>query len=400
MSLFQKQHGMNIVGQGGKIILFTLPSLLAAILVHTHFPRISALPASIAFLRPVGYLWLSLGLILWGAAIIQLLAGFAKGRLVTTGAYGVVRNPIYSSVAFFVLPAVALMTRTWVYLVASVFLYAGVKIFIGKEEKQLATVFGKEYADYQARVDRMVPLRSPRGTGDQGLSGLRKHWLACGLWSSLLYVATDLMAASWYAGYSLTDQNYSELLAAGAPTRSPMIAVSIAYNLLVAAFAAGVWTTARPKRTARITGAIMAGYAALSLVTPLFFQMDMRGAAATSRGSLHGPMTAVMSLFILLSMGFGAFLLEKRFRFYSFATIAIVVIFGVLTGLQAPRLGAGQTTPWMGLTERVNIYATMLWFAVLSVGLLGAKKGQGSIAEKAAWREEQESGRSGNRSRI
>ena len=207
----------------------------------------------------------------------------------------------------------------------------------------------------------------------------RRALLLCGILSSLLYVATDLMASRRYEGYSAVNQNYSELLATGAPTRSPMIPVSIVYNLLVATFAAGVWTSARPKRTARLTGAVMVGYAALSLVTPLFFQMDMRGAEATSRGSLHGPMTAVMSLFILLSMGFGAFLLGRRFRFYSFATIVIVVIFGILTGLQAPRLVTGQSTPWMGFTERINIYATMMWFAALAIGLLQTVKGQGSV---------------------
>jgi protein-S-isoprenylcysteine O-methyltransferase Ste14 len=56
-------------------------------------------------------------------------------------------------VTFFILPAVALMTLTWVYLVASVFLYVGVVIFIGNEEKQLTKAFGKEYEDYMARVD-------------------------------------------------------------------------------------------------------------------------------------------------------------------------------------------------------------------------------------------------------
>ena len=30
-NIFRKQNGMNIVGQGGKIILFMLPSLIAAI---------------------------------------------------------------------------------------------------------------------------------------------------------------------------------------------------------------------------------------------------------------------------------------------------------------------------------------------------------------------------------
>jgi protein-S-isoprenylcysteine O-methyltransferase Ste14 len=161
INIFKTQHGMNIVGQGGKIILFTLPSLIAAILVHAYFPQIAALPESISFIQPVGYLLLPLGLILWGTAVIQLLTGFSKGKLVTTGAYGVVRNPIYSSVTFFILPAVALMTLTWVYFVPSVFLYAGVMIFIGEEEQQLTEAFGKEYEDYVARVDRLVPFKKP-----------------------------------------------------------------------------------------------------------------------------------------------------------------------------------------------------------------------------------------------
>ena len=200
--------------------------------------------------------------------------------------------------------------------------------------------------------------------------------LLCGILSSLLYVATDVLASWLYPGYSSTDQNYSELLATGAPTRLFMLVVSIAYNLLVAAFAVGVWTSASPIRTARITGVMMMTYASFSMITPMFFQMDMRGAEVTYRGSLHGPMTAVMSLFILLSMGFGAFLVGRRFRLYSFATIVLVLLFGVLTGLQVPQLEAGQSTPWMGLTERINIYATMLWFGVLTIALLRNQAGR------------------------
>jgi len=161
INILKKQNGMNIIGQGGKIILFTLPSLVAAILIHTYLPQIAALPERFSFIKPVGYLLLLPGLILWGAAVIQLMTGFSRGKLVTTGAYGVVRNPIYSSVTFFILPAVALMTLTWVYLVASVFLYVGVMIFIGEEEKQLTKAFGKEYEDYLARVDPLVPFKKP-----------------------------------------------------------------------------------------------------------------------------------------------------------------------------------------------------------------------------------------------
>ena len=161
INISQKQNGMNIVGQGGKIILFMLPSLLAASWVYRYLPHIVALPAGISFIKAVGYLLLVPGLILWGTAVIQLMMGFSKGKLVTTGAYGVVRNPSYSNVTFFILPAIALMTLTWVYFVVSIFLYAGVTIFIGKEEKQLTKAFGKEYEDYMTSVDRLVPFRKP-----------------------------------------------------------------------------------------------------------------------------------------------------------------------------------------------------------------------------------------------
>jgi hypothetical protein len=208
-----------------------------------------------------------------------------------------------------------------------------------------------------------------RSIESSGKVMMRKTLLICGLLSSIIYMGTDLFASLLYHGYSILDQNYSELLATGAPTRPFMIIVSIAYNLLVAIFALGVWKSAGPKRTAHITGALMIVYAFLSLVTPLFFQMDMRGAEVTPRGSLHPLMTAVMSIFILLSIGFGAFLSGKCFHLYSFSTIIIMLLFGAITASQVPHLAAGQPTPWMGLTERINIYFTMIWFLVLSISL-------------------------------
>jgi protein-S-isoprenylcysteine O-methyltransferase Ste14 len=45
--------------------------------------------------------------------------------------------------------------------VVSAFLYAGVMLFIVKEEQQLTRAFGREYTDYLARVDRLVPFKKP-----------------------------------------------------------------------------------------------------------------------------------------------------------------------------------------------------------------------------------------------
>jgi protein-S-isoprenylcysteine O-methyltransferase Ste14 len=161
LNIFKKQYGMGVVGQGGKIILFTLPALIAAIMADTYAHSIAALPESVSFLHTVGYVWLAPGLVYWATAVIQLLVGFSKGKLVTTGAYGIARNPIYSSVTFFILPAASLITLTWVYLVVAAFLFTGVMIFIGVEERQLTSAFGKAYVEYMGKVDRLVPFKKP-----------------------------------------------------------------------------------------------------------------------------------------------------------------------------------------------------------------------------------------------
>ena len=80
-----------------------------------------------------------------------------------------------------------------------------------------------------------------------------------------------------------------------------------------------------------------------------------------------------MSLFFVLAVGFGSTLLGKRFRYYSYGILTLIV-FGVLTSLQVGQMEANQPTPWMGVEERINIYATMIWVAVLAIGLLRAQK--------------------------
>jgi len=208
---------------------------------------------------------------------------------------------------------------------------------------------------------------------------VRKILLGCGIVSSVWYVVTDVIGTLRYPGYSYADQTFSELTAEGAPTRPLMVALNgIPYTLLVTALAGGIWESAGPKRAARITGAMLLGYAAFGFVTGVFFPMKTREALAAGEGTLRNAMhpvgTVVMSLFTVLAMGFGATLLGRRFRWYSIGTIVTLVVFGVLTSLQAGRITANEPTPWAGIEERIDIYATMLWVAVLAIGLLRAQK--------------------------
>src|SRR5919107_1385015 len=208
---------------------------------------------------------------------------------------------------------------------------------------------------------------------------LRKVLLACGIVSSVWYVVTDILGTLRYPGYNYTDQEFSELTAQGSPVRPLMIALNeIPYTLLVLDFAAGVRESAGRTRTGRITAAMLIGYALTGMVTGVIFPMNTREALApgegTLRNAMHPPGTIVMSLFIVLAMVFGSTLLGKRFRYYSYGTILALIVFGVLASLQVGEMETNQPTPWMGLEERINIYATMLWVAVLAIGLLRAQK--------------------------
>jgi hypothetical protein len=213
--------------------------------------------------------------------------------------------------------------------------------------------------------------------------GVQRALLGCGIVSSALYVASDIIGTVRYPGYSWLDQEFSELTAQGAPTRYLMIAlVEYPYNLLVLAFAAGLWLSAGEKRrAARIAAIMLVGYAAFGFVagtiTPMATREAMEAGADTLRNSFHGPLTLVSDLFLAGAMAFAGQLLGKRFRYYSYATIATLIAFGALAGTQIPQLQTNEPTPWMGLEERVNIYASMIWLVLLATGLL---RGHGTEA--------------------
>ena len=205
---------------------------------------------------------------------------------------------------------------------------------------------------------------------------VRKVLLVCGILAPLLYVASDILATMLYEGYSYTDQTISELFAIGAPTRPFILVLAPAYALLVYAFGVGVWRSAGEKLALRVVAAGLIGKEVLGLVVTLFFPMHMRGIEGTLTDTMHGILTLVGNLFFLLAIGFGATVFSKRFRLYSIATMLLIVVGGVLAGLYIPQMAADLPTPWMGLWERMDAYAYVLWMAVLAITLLRAQVGQ------------------------
>ena len=95
---------------------------------------------------------------------------------------------------------------------------------------------------------------------------LRRALALCGILSSLLYLATDIVGGLHYEGYSFTSQAVSELMAIGAPSEHVVDPLFTLYNVLVIAFGVGVlWEGVNRSRALRVTGVLLLGYGAALL---------------------------------------------------------------------------------------------------------------------------------------
>jgi hypothetical protein len=205
---------------------------------------------------------------------------------------------------------------------------------------------------------------------------VRKGLFICGILSSLLYVAMNVFVPMLWEDYSSASQTISELSAIDAPTRPLWVLFGILYTLLVAAFGWGIWTSARRYHPLRFVGGLLVAYGVIGLVWP-FAPMHLRGTEFTLTDTVHIIFTMVTVLLTSLAIGFGAAAFGKWFRLYSVATLVFLISFGVLTGIDAPRIAPDLPTPWLGVWERINVGFFLLWIVVLAMTLLRAR---GSIS--------------------
>lgn len=206
---------------------------------------------------------------------------------------------------------------------------------------------------------------------------LQKTFLACGILSSLLYIAINIIVPLQYPGYSLASNVPSELSAIGAPTQMLWSVLAAPYTFLMLAFAWGVWKSAGTNSKLRIAGVMMLAYGALGFLWP-FAPMNQREVLAAGRGTLsdtmHIALGAATQIFYLGALGFAAAALGRAFRIYSIVTVIALLFFGVLTFMEAPNLSKNMPTPHIGVWERINIGVFLLWVIVLAIILLKKEK--------------------------
>jgi hypothetical protein len=196
----------------------------------------------------------------------------------------------------------------------------------------------------------------------------------CSVAYSLSFVTlSDLLAGLLYGGYDPLDQTISELSARGASTRPLLAALGLIWSGLLIAFGIGVLRAANGHRPLSVTGGLLIAHGVVSvqwLWFPMTARDDIVSGSTRWNDAGHLALIAWSGLFALAEIGCGAAAFKWRFRVYSVVTVVTALVFGVLTSTQAANLVDGESTPLMGVYERVSVGAWLLWIAVLSVILV------------------------------
>ena len=214
----------------------------------------------------------------------------------------------------------------------------------------------------QIQQERIGPTTKPAYRGVA-----RKALLLCGVLAPALYVAMLVVVPMGWEDYSSASQTVSELSAIDAPTRPLWVVLGVGYALLTTAFALGVLASAGRSRALRAAGGVLVAQSLVSLFWP---PMHLRGTEPTLTDTMHIAFAMAWLLLMLVAIGFGAAALGRRFRLYSGATVAVFVVFGALTMPDGARIAANLPTPWVGVWERINIGASLLWIVVFAAALL------------------------------
>jgi hypothetical protein len=188
-------------------------------------------------------------------------------------------------------------------------------------------------------------------------------WL--GLAAAGVYVATTAAGSLLDPGYSQIRQHVSDLTADGAPTWAALVGPYIAYNLLIVAFAAGLYVTSQRGWLWRVGVAMLLLNALAGIGMVTWFREDLGGVPTTTAGTIHLVLAGISSLSIVVgAVAFGfAFRASTTWRPLARFSFAVAIGFGILGPLAAIATAAGSELA--GLAERGPIGLFIVWLVAV-----------------------------------
>lgn len=145
----------------GPIYVYVIAAMtLAAVLMRDLPAFVSGrLESAHTLLIVLGVILIAVGIALWiyAVPVSKIDDGIRENRLVTTGAYALVRNPIYSAAMIACTGVLLIVGNAWFFVLPLVYWFFMTALMKATEEKWLRDLYGKEYEDYCKRVNRCWP---------------------------------------------------------------------------------------------------------------------------------------------------------------------------------------------------------------------------------------------------
>ena len=137
----------------GALAYVLAPSLIAPLLI----PLSDWFRVIMACVAAFGIGFAAWGLRVLGKNWAPSMTGVREdSELVTTGPYGIVRNPIYLG-AFIFLPSLALVGSNWLMLLPAIALCVILFTQVDEEEATVMDRFGDAYREYMKRTPKLIP---------------------------------------------------------------------------------------------------------------------------------------------------------------------------------------------------------------------------------------------------
>ncbi|MFX1257742.1 MAG: methyltransferase family protein [Promethearchaeota archaeon] len=138
------------------VIILTPFTILFALLHFIFFP-VFLLPFEQIYMIIIGLSLIIIGAIIYIKSLKLIKKAYFASELVTSGVYGHMRHPLYSSFILFIYPGIICMFNSWILFFIPIVHYTIFRFLIKREENYCLKMFGEKYIHYKKFVYAIFP---------------------------------------------------------------------------------------------------------------------------------------------------------------------------------------------------------------------------------------------------
>ena len=148
---------MTCWGVSPKMILILCPFIFIILIFNYIYYPMFLTPIDYMIMVIFGIILIVIGFIIYFKSIRVINKAFRASKLLTTGIYGHMRHPLYSSFILFFTPGIVCFFNSWLGFIIPVIYYIIFRLMIKNEEDYCLEKFGESYVHYKKNVFAIIP---------------------------------------------------------------------------------------------------------------------------------------------------------------------------------------------------------------------------------------------------